>query len=105
VSRFLTPHAWRIVDATVEEMPQINKGVAVLAATYRGLCTWCTKTGTQSILLGCPLLPHLWSYERFPVVRPSVDRSSYQELEEGHDPTNRPTMGSMWCQRQVRTSS
>jgi hypothetical protein len=26
VSRFLIPHTWRIVDATVEEMPQINWG-------------------------------------------------------------------------------
>ena len=46
VSRFLIPHARRIADATVEEMPQINWGAAVLAATYRGLCTGCTKTGT-----------------------------------------------------------
>jgi hypothetical protein len=37
----------------------------------------CTKTGTQSILLRCPLLLHLWSYEQLPVGRPSVDRSSY----------------------------
>jgi hypothetical protein len=63
VSRFPIPHARRIVDATVEEMLQINWGAAVLAATYRGLCT---KTGTQSILLGCLLLLHLWSYERLP---------------------------------------
>jgi hypothetical protein len=41
-----------------------------LAATYRGLCTGCTKTGTQSILLGCPLLLHLWSYEHLPVGQP-----------------------------------
>jgi hypothetical protein len=34
-------------------------GAAVLAAAYRGLRTGCTKTGTQSILLGCPLLLHL----------------------------------------------
>jgi hypothetical protein len=63
VSRFLIPHAWRIVESTVE-MPQINWVATVLAAAYRGLCTGCTKTGTKSILLGCPLLLHLWSYER-----------------------------------------
>jgi hypothetical protein len=66
VSRFLIPHAWRIVESTVE-MPQNNWVATVLAAAYRGLCTGCTKTGTQSILLGCPLLLHLWSYERLPV--------------------------------------
>jgi hypothetical protein len=102
VSRFLIPHAWRIADATVEEMPQINWGVEGLAATYRGLCAGCTKTGTQSILLGCPFLLHLWSYNRLPVGRPSVDRSPYQVLQEGHGPVDRPTMGSMWCHLQVR---
>jgi hypothetical protein len=40
VSRFLIPHAWRIADATVEEMPQINWSAAVLAATYRGSVHW-----------------------------------------------------------------
>jgi hypothetical protein len=70
VSRFLIPHARRITDATVEEMPQINWDAAALAATYRGMCT---KTGTQSILLRCPLLLHLWSYERLRISRPSVD--------------------------------
>jgi hypothetical protein len=40
------PHAWRIADATVEEMPQINWGAVVLVATYRGLCAGCTKMGT-----------------------------------------------------------
>jgi hypothetical protein len=90
------PHA-EDRDATVEEMPQINWGAAVLATTYRGLCAGCTKTGTQSILLGCPLLLHLWSYERLLVSRPLVNRSPYQALEEGHDPADRPTMGSMWC--------
>jgi hypothetical protein len=59
VSRFRIPHTQRITDATVEEVPQINWGVVVLVATYRVMCT---KTGTQSILLGCPLLLHLWSY-------------------------------------------
>jgi hypothetical protein len=105
VSRFLIPHARSIADATVEDMPQINWGVAVLAVTYRGMCTGCTKTGTQSILIGCPLLLHLWSYDRLPVGQPSVDRSPYHALEEGHDPADRPTMGSMWCHHQVRTSS
>jgi hypothetical protein len=44
VSRFLIPNGRRIADATMEEMPQINWGAAVLAATYRGLCAGCTKT-------------------------------------------------------------
>jgi hypothetical protein len=69
VSRFLMPHTWKIVVATVEEKPQINWGVAVLATTYRELCIGCTKMGTQLILLECPLLLNLWSYERLPVGR------------------------------------
>jgi hypothetical protein len=75
VSRFLIPHALRIADATVEEMPQINWGAAILAATYRGLRVGCTKMGTYSILLGCPFLPHLWRYSGFPLVgHRSTDR-------------------------------
>jgi hypothetical protein len=62
-------------------------------------------TGTQLILLKCPLLLLLWSYEWLPISRPSIDRSTYRVLEEGHDPADKPTMGSMWCHRQVRTSS
>jgi hypothetical protein len=98
VSRFLIPHARRITCPTEEEMHQINWDTAVLVTTYRGLCAGCTKTGTKSILLGCPLLLHLWSYERLPVDRPSVDRSPYRALE-GHDLADTPTMGSMWCHR------
>jgi hypothetical protein len=82
VSRFLITHVWRIADAIVEEMPQINWGAAVLAATYRGLCAGCTKMGTQPILLGWPLLLHLWSCEWLPVGRRSIDRSPYRALEE-----------------------
>jgi hypothetical protein len=75
VSRFPIPHALRIADATVEEMPQINWGAAILAATYRGLRVGCTKMGTYSILLGCPFLPHLWRYSGFPLVgHRSTDR-------------------------------
>jgi hypothetical protein len=73
VLRFLIPHARRIADATMEEMPQINWGTAVLVPAYRCLCTGCTMTGTQSILLRCPLLLHLWSYERLPI-RSAIDR-------------------------------
>jgi hypothetical protein len=43
VSRFLIPHARRITDATVEEIPQINWGAKVLVAMYRGLCTKAAK--------------------------------------------------------------
>jgi hypothetical protein len=46
VSRFLIPQARMITDTTVEEMPQINWGAAVLAAMYIGLCVGCTKTST-----------------------------------------------------------
>jgi hypothetical protein len=57
VSRCLLPWDQRIADAPLEQMPQINWGNTVLAATYRGLCSSVTRpTSRESILLGCPLL-------------------------------------------------
>jgi hypothetical protein len=105
VSRFLIPHARRIVDATVEEMPEINWRTAVLTRRIGACAPGVPRRAPSRSSLGCPLLLHLWIYERLPVVRPSVDGSPYQALEEGHDPANRATMGLMWFHHQVRTSS
>jgi hypothetical protein len=57
VSRCLIHWAQRITNAPPEQMPQISWGSAVLAATYRGLCSVVTRlTSREAILLGCPLL-------------------------------------------------
>jgi hypothetical protein len=57
VSRYLIPWAQRIADAPLEQMPQINWGSVVLAATYRGMCSAVTRPASrEGILLGCPLL-------------------------------------------------
>jgi hypothetical protein len=43
VSLCMIPWAHRIVDAPLEQMPQISWGSAILAATYRGLCSAVTR--------------------------------------------------------------
>lgn len=100
--KHLIPYARAVATAPLEEMPQFSWGSAVLAATYRGLCTGCLKVSSaEPIFVGCPLLLQLWSYERFPVGRPIVDTSPYGLLPPDHDDRDLPTMGSMWCLRKV----
>jgi hypothetical protein len=53
----MIPWAQRIADAPLEQMPQISWGSAILAATYRGLCSAVTRPASrEAILLRCPLL-------------------------------------------------
>jgi hypothetical protein len=86
-------------------MPQISWGNAVLAATYRGLCSAVTRpTSKEAILLGCPLLLQMWIHERFDIGRPSTDLSEYEAAANGTDPADLPTIGSLWCLRKVMTS-
>jgi hypothetical protein len=105
VSRCMIPWAQRIADAPLEQMPQISWGSAVLAATYRGLCSAVTRLASrEAILLGCPLLLQMWIHERFDISRPKTDLSEYEAAADGTDPTDLPTMGSLWCLRKVMTS-
>jgi hypothetical protein len=86
-------------------MPQISRGSAVLAATYRGLCSVVTRpTSREAILLGCPLLLQMWIHERFDIGRPRIDLSEYEPAADGTDPVDLPTMGSLWCLQKVMTS-
>jgi len=74
----LVPLASSIADAPLHEVPQFSWASAILAATYRGLCTGVTKViAEEPIFVGCPLLLQLWSYERFPVGRPEMDFEPY----------------------------
>jgi hypothetical protein len=85
-------------------MPQISWGSAVLAATYRGLCSVVTRPASrEAILLGCPILLQ-WIHERFDIGRPRTDFSEYEQAADGTDPADLPTMGSLWCLRKVMTS-
>jgi hypothetical protein len=103
VSRFLIPRAQAIVDTPRARSPD-ELGSRYFGGDIRDLCACVTKgTSSEGILLGYPLLLHLWSYECLPVGRPYVIRDPYDLLPPGHDPTDRPTMGSLWC-RPVRTS-
>jgi hypothetical protein len=95
--------AMAIADAPLVDVPQFSWASAMLAATYRGLCTNVTKVSAEEpVFVGCPLLIQLWSYERFPVGRPEMDFESYGELSPDHDDVDRPTMGSLWCLKRVR---
>jgi hypothetical protein len=86
-------------------MPQISWGNAVLAATYRGLCSAVSRPASkEGIILGFPLLLQMWIHERFDIGRPRADLSEYRPLPDGTDPADLPTMGSQWCPRKVMTS-
>ncbi|RLN13664.1 hypothetical protein C2845_PM09G10190 [Panicum miliaceum] len=96
----LIPLARAIADAPLDDVPQFRCGSAVLAATYRGLCTGVMKASAEEpIFVGCPLLLQLWSYERFPMGRPEMSFESYAEVSPNHDDVDRPMMGSLWCLR------
>jgi hypothetical protein len=107
VSKYLIPCARRIAEAEdVDQVPQISWGSAVLAGTYRGLCSCVSKgAAEEGILLGCPLLVQLWSYEHLQVGRPTVDLSPFAAPPEGHDDVDLPIKGSLWCLCKVRTVS
>jgi hypothetical protein len=105
VLRYMIPWAQRIADAPLEQMPQISWGNAVLAATYKGLCSVVMRPASrETILLGCPLLLQMWIHERFDIGRPRANLSEYELLPDGTDPADLPTMGSQWCLRKVMTS-
>jgi hypothetical protein len=102
VSQCMIPWAQRIADAPLEKMPQISWGSAVLAATYRGLCSAVTRPRSrEAILLGCPLLLQMWIHEWFDIGRPRTDLSEYKPPTDGTDLADLPTMGSLWCLRKV----
>jgi hypothetical protein len=78
VSRYLLPWAQRIAYAPLEQMLQISWGSAVLAATYRGLCSAVLRPASrEGILLGCPLLLQMWIHERFDIGQPKANLSEY----------------------------
>jgi Plant mobile domain len=104
VDKVLMPYARQIADAEDEDdVPTWCWGAAVLAATYHGLCEACTKTESNGVITGCPLLLQLWAYERLAVGRPIVeDRHGYEIEFYGPTEDDRPTMGTLWlCGRKV----
>jgi hypothetical protein len=101
----MIPWAQRIINAPLEQMPQISWGSIVLVATYRGLCSAVTRLASrEAIVLGFPLLLQMWIHERFDSGRPRADLSEYELLADGTDPADLPTMGSLWCLRKVMPS-
>ena len=56
--------AREIADAqNPQDVRDRSWGSAVLAATFRGLCTACFKAEGRPTLMGCPLLLQLWCFE------------------------------------------
>lgn len=101
-SRFI-PIAREIADARrPEDIRPRSFGSAVLAATYRGMCNVCKQNADSSLLVGCPLLLQLWSWERFPVGRPDVDVDHPWEISSfSTHPFDKPTVGTVWTRREV----
>ncbi|WVZ83382.1 hypothetical protein U9M48_030540 [Paspalum notatum var. saurae] len=98
VPKHLLPFARYVADGPLEAIPQFSWGSAVLAATYRGLCTSCLKSsGAEPIFGGCPLLLQLWVHERFQIGRPAIVHSPYEAYIVND--VDGPTMGSLWCDR------
>uniref|UniRef100_A0ACD5WWJ2 Uncharacterized protein n=1 Tax=Avena sativa TaxID=4498 RepID=A0ACD5WWJ2_AVESA len=108
-------YAREITEATCQnDITQWSWGSAVLAATYRGMCTGCTLTKEKSALLGCPLLLQLWSWERFPIGRPEVAKNQavivqgerpvvYEsDMLFDHERIDMPTFGIHWTRRKCR---
>jgi hypothetical protein len=86
VSQYMIPWAQRIAVAPLEQMPQISRGSAVLAATYRGRCSVVSRPASrEAILLGCPLMLQMWIHKRFDIGRPRADLSEYEPLPDGTD--------------------
>jgi len=52
VPKHLLPFARYVADAPLEAIPQFSWGSAVLAATYRGLCTGCLKSSGAEPIFG-----------------------------------------------------
>src|SRR3954454_19482649 len=73
VSRRFIPIAHEIANATsADDITQRSWGSVLLVGTYRAMCNACTLTASGSALLVCPLFLQLWSWERFPIGRPSL---------------------------------
>ena len=99
----LIHYARTIADAEVGEVPQWSWGSALLAAQYRGFCDACTKTDAGALFGGCPLFVSLWAAERFAIGRPMVATGPYEpNLYQDRPADDYPTMGTLWCRREVR---
>ena len=97
-----------LVDAGAGPMPQYSWGSAVLCATYRGLCDASRHGTTASNLAVCYVLLQLWSWEHFPVGRPTIERAAHPYTVDGpgpHDAVDAPTMGLRWTAARLRWAS
>ena len=103
VDRVLLPYAQEITDADEDSIPLYSWGSVVLACTYRGLCKASRQNDRNAVLMGCPILLQVWSYERIAIGRPMIDQSPYKPDMYGDTEDDRPTMGTLWYSRQVWT--
>ena len=80
--------------------------------TYHGLCDVCVWTTKGDIMIRCPLLLMMWSFERFNIDRPHIssftpyEAEFYQFAEYGMpDLEGGPTMSLLWYKRDVSISN
>ncbi|WVZ50439.1 hypothetical protein U9M48_001691 [Paspalum notatum var. saurae] len=92
VPKHLLRFARYVADAPPEAIPQFSRGSAVLAATYRGLCTGCLKSSERSPSSGVSATSQLRAHERFRIGRPAVLHMPYRGYPM--DDVDGPTMGS-----------
>ena len=83
-----------------EDTPALLDGV--IDSSHRGLCKASVQNKHNTILIGCPILLQLWSYERIAIGRPIIDHSPYEPDMYGDTEDDRPTMGTLWYARRVR---
>ncbi|BAT07901.1 Os09g0391400 [Oryza sativa Japonica Group] len=94
----LIPLAHQIAEGNIVPSAQFSWGSAVLAATYRGFCDACVKTGQrEAIFTGCPLLVKLWSYEHFSFGHPYMSVAVAHKDDYADTVDDRPTFGTRWC--------
>ncbi|WVZ61182.1 hypothetical protein U9M48_011094 [Paspalum notatum var. saurae] len=95
VPKHLSRFARYVADAPPEAIPQFSRGSAVLAATYRGLCTGCLKSSGAEPIFGGVRYFAARAHERFRIGRPAVLHMPYRGYPM--DDVDGPTMGSPWC--------
>ncbi|WVZ55281.1 LOW QUALITY PROTEIN: hypothetical protein U9M48_005962 [Paspalum notatum var. saurae] len=95
-----TPFARYVADAPPEAIPRFSRGSAVLAATYRGLCTGCLKSsGAEPIFGGVRYFCSSPGSREVSIGRPAVLHMPYRGYPM--DDVDGPTMGSLWCDQRL----
>jgi hypothetical protein len=94
VDKALLPYEEAIANDKERHVPGWSWGLAVLAATYWGLCLVCTKTTSD---VG------VHSYEWFAIAQSQINLNTYEDVMYHDDEEDMPNMGSLWTGPWVST--